>query len=52
MRTEEEIKNEIAKHQKFISELDFKFDNFAGIAEADSISWINALKWVLESEEK
>lgn len=51
MRTEEEIREEIKSHKKFICKIDFQNDVFAGIMEADSLSWINALKWVLGEDE-
>lgn len=51
MRSEEEIREKIEKHKKFIESLDFKNDCFSFIEEEDSISWINALKWVLNDEQ-
>ena len=50
MKTEEEIRKQIESHLKFIETLDFKYDVFADIEEADSRSWINALQWVLGEE--
>ena len=49
MKTKEEIREEIKSHKKFICQIDRK-DVFSDIMEADSLSWINALKWVLEEE--
>lgn len=50
MRSEQEIKEEIKQHKKFICKIDRK-DVFADIMEADSLSWIKALEWVLEDTE-
>lgn len=47
MKTEEEIKKEIKAHKKFICQIDRR-DVFSDIMEADSLSWIKALEWVLE----
>ena len=49
MKTEEEIREEIKSHKKFICKIDRK-DVFADIMEANSLSWIEALKWVLGEE--
>ena len=46
---EDEIREEIKSHKKFICQIDRR-DVFADIMEADSLSWIKALKWVLEEE--
>lgn len=51
MRSEEEIREEIEKHKKFIESLDFENDCFAFVEEEDSNSWIKALKWVLNEEQ-
>ena len=51
MKTVEEIKEEIKKHKKFICKIDRK-DVFADIMEADSLSWIKALEWVLDEEQE
>lgn len=52
MKSKEEIKSQIQKHLDFIDKIDFKNNVFASIMEAGSMSWINALKWVLEDEEE
>jgi len=50
VKTEEEIRKEIKSHWDFIKTIDFN-DSFAGLMEADSQAWINALEWVLEDSE-